>query len=241
MAPSAAEVAFHFGRRMTHPSVACRVLAIVVWSRRASGVAECSVGERVTAFYAGQVDRGSGVEVCAPTMAECYFSGGVAAEADRDGLLTIDWDDGDVGHRHVHHTHVRQSSSGDWCSGLAVPELDEDDHWVPPEIPCTILSRLHWEGSREDWNKEAVSALKSELQPDEVIDGFDWHVILRFHDADSCERAFTAINDVLRQCTEPDPESCRTHKYVKAIEYVGDEPETRRRTGRGIHTARTEL
>merc|ERR1712048_400767 len=117
---------------------------------------------------------------------------------------------------------------------------------VPPEIPCTILPRLHWEGSDPDWNRQATQALKDEYKPDELIDGFDWHVILRFNDADKCEAAYNSLDKALKQCTEMDPEKCRTHKYVKAIEYVGDDPETRRKTGRGYHNPkqnnqRTEL
>jgi hypothetical protein len=97
------------------------------------------------------------------------------------------------------------------------------------------LPRLHWEGSDPAWNKEAVDSLKAQFKPDEVIDGFDWHVILRFNDVNKCEKAYNAIDKVLKQCTEQDQEKCHTHKHVKAIEYVGDDPATRRKTGRHIH------
>merc|ERR1711974_3056 len=112
---------------------------------------------------------------------------------------------------------------------------EEDDNWVPPEIACTLLPRLHWEGSDPEWNKEAIEFLNKTYAPDETIDGFDWHVIMRFNDVDRCENAFNDLSKVLKQCKEADPEQCRTHKYVKGIEYVGDEPSVRRKTGRQYH------
>eukprot|EP00928_Gymnodinium_smaydae_P050421 TRINITY_DN33989_c0_g1_i1.p1 TRINITY_DN33989_c0_g1~~TRINITY_DN33989_c0_g1_i1.p1 ORF type:complete len:323 (+),score=68.46 TRINITY_DN33989_c0_g1_i1:50-970(+) len=123
----------------------------------------------------------------------------------------------------------------------------EESDWVPPEIPCTILPRLHWEGSDPDWNKKAVEHLRTQFAPDELIDGFDWHVILRFNDADRCERVYAELEGILNKCTESNVDLCRTHDYVKAIEYVGDTPETRRKTGRRVHqeasraAARSEL
>jgi len=219
-----------------------------LWPWQAGGLA-CPPGQQVTAFFAGSVDLGAGVEACSPEMEACYFPGRVATGPDAASMYHIDWDDGDTTNRQVHSGQVKQSPSGETCDGPAVAaaaEEEGDENWVPPEIPCTILPRLHWEGSDPEWNKEAILSLKKELEPDEVIDGFDWHVILRFNDVDKCEAAFNALNVVLSQCSESDPEKCHTHKYVKAIEYVGDDPNTRRKTGRhrydpNAQKQRTEL
>jgi len=193
----------------------------------------CPPAEPVSAFYAGQVDLGAGPAECSPEMEACYFPGKVFEGPDEAGNYMIDWDDGDTANRHVHHTKVRKIASGQPCSGPEVVlDDDEDENWVPPEIPCTILPRLHWEGSDPDWNKEAIASLKKEYRPDEVIDGFDWHVILRFHDVDKCEACFNSLSDVLKKCKQADPEKCHSHAYVKAIEYVGDDPQTRRKSGR---------
>merc|ERR1719359_1222215 len=124
------------------------------------------------------------------------------------------------------HTQVRRTLDGQTCDGPPKPESPkaatnvQEDAWIPPEIPCTILPRLHWEGSDPVWNKEAIQSLKDAYKPDEVIDGFDWHVILRFHDVNRCENVFMSLERDLKKCKEADPEKCRTHKYVKAIEYV---------------------
>merc|ERR1719188_2167965 len=99
---------------------------------------------------------------------------------------------------------VKLGSTGLTCSGPEqVPEdADDDENWVPPEIACTILPRLHWEGSEPEWNKEAIEFLRSTYNPDELIDGFDWHVIMRFNHVDRCEKTFDELNGVLQQCVE---------------------------------------
>lgn len=226
-------VAFVLSGRV--PSIAFSFLFALL--PRALYSVPCPPNEPVIAFFAGQVDLGAaGVEPCKPDMEQCHFPGRISTGPDAEGNYMIDWDDGDLSNRKVHHMKVKQSSSGEACAGPSpAPPAEDDDNWVPPEIPCTILPRLHWEGSDPEWNKEAVAALKNEYKPDEVIDGFDWHVILRFNDADRCEATYKSLDTTLSKCKETDPEKCRTHKYVKAIEYVGDDPETRRKTGRRIH------
>uniref|UniRef100_A0A7R9ZZV4 Uncharacterized protein n=1 Tax=Pyrodinium bahamense TaxID=73915 RepID=A0A7R9ZZV4_9DINO len=201
--------------------------------------APCVPGEPVAAFFAGQVDLGggSGITTCTPEMEQCYFPGRIHSGPDAEGIFDINWDDGDTTNRRVHHSHTRRGDTAQPCDGPVPPPSEEDEDWVPPEIPCTILPRLHWEGSDPEWNKEAIESLRNEYQPDEVIDGFDWHVILRFNDVNRCEAAYSSLDSALQKCTEPDPEKCRTHKYVKAVEYVGDDPDTRRRTGRQHHNA----
>lgn len=198
-------------------------------------------------------------EACTPEHEECYFAAAVNSGPNAQGYYLVDWDDGSTKSRRVPSTQVKQASSGQICQakkggGKAAPagkkdskkasppppppaDIDEDENWTPPEIPCTVMPRLHWEGSDPEWNKEAIDSLRKKFKPDELIDGFDWHVILRFNDADRCEKAYKSLEAVLNKCTESDPEQCRTHKYVKAIEYVGDDPETRRKTGRKVHKA----
>jgi len=220
----------------------------------------CPPGEPVHAFFAGEIDLGKGPEPCKPEMEDCHYSAKISSGPDASGTITVDWDDADPNVRQVAFSQVKSVSTGETCDGpkpkagkvppkaakkqeapqqqKAPPQAPpgaHDDNWVPPEIPCTILPRLHWEGSDPAWNKEAIASLRSEFNPDEVIDGFDWHVILRFNDADKCEAAFNALAKVLGQCKDTDQEKCHTHKYVKAVEYVGDEPEARRSSGRHHH------
>jgi len=218
----------------------------------------CPPGEAVTAFFAGEIDLGKGAEPCKPSMDDCYYGGKVNQGPDASGTMTIDWDDADENNRKVVHSQVRHAKTGEACdpppppkkagkvpkaaqappkAATPPPKADAaaDDNWVPPEIPCTILPRLHWEGSDPAWNKQAIENLKKDFNPDEVIDGFDWHVILRFNDVNRCESTFNSLAAVLKQCKEADQEKCHTHQYVKAIEYVGDEPEVRRQSGRHIH------
>eukprot|EP00929_Paragymnodinium_shiwhaense_P119675 TRINITY_DN91560_c0_g1_i1.p1 TRINITY_DN91560_c0_g1~~TRINITY_DN91560_c0_g1_i1.p1 ORF type:complete len:312 (-),score=70.15 TRINITY_DN91560_c0_g1_i1:129-1064(-) len=202
-------------------------------------------------------------EDCTPEMYECYRDAVVSSGPDSSGRYTVDWEDGDDRDRLVPAAQVKRASDEETCDTTAeatkktsgastaqtkkdskpkaapkeapVPNFDDDEEWTPPEIPCTIMPRLHWEGSDPAWNKDAVEALRKKYDPDELIDGFDWHVILRFNDADRCEKTYKSLEAVLNKCKEPDPENCRTHKYVKAIEYVGDDPDTRRKTGRKYH------
>lgn len=222
------------GRRASASLLAAALLALP-----ADGSYLCPPGERVMAFFAGQVDLGGGtVEACKPELEQCFFPGSVDSGPNQEGIFVINWDDGDETVRHVHHTKVQRTSTGEACDGppeQLFPEQGGEEDWVPPEIACTVMPRLHWEGSEEEWNRKAVAALKKELKPDEVIDGFDWHVILRFNSADRCEEAYEALQSVLKLCKEKNPEDCRTHKYVKAVEYVGDDPETRRKSGRSHH------
>lgn len=203
-----------------------------------AGAVTCNPGEAAQAFYAGSVAEGQ----CNPTMAQCWFFGTIAEGPSADGVFTMNWEDGDPENRQVHHSKVKKRETGEVCSlpeaGYEDEDYEEDPPWEPPEIPCTILPRLHWEGSDPKWNKEAIDALKAEWKPDEVIDGFDWHVILRFNEANRCEQCFNTIKAVLDKCE--DVEKCYTHPYIKAIEYVGDDPETRRQTGRTVHVPEPE-
>lgn len=220
-------------------------LLLVGLLARPSCAADCKAGEPVAAFFAGEVDRGNGPEACKPDMELCFFPGKIASGPDADGTYTIDWDDGDANNRKVQHASVKHASSGQACSGPLQLGTEADDHWTPPEIACTILPRLHWEGSDPEWNSAAIALLRQDYQPDELIDGFDWHVILRFYDVNRCERTYAALDKILKSCTDQNPDACRTHKYVKAIEYVGDDPETRRKSGRHVFVptkeARDEL
>jgi len=217
----------------------------------------CPPGEPVLAFFKGEIELGSGPVPCKPDMNDCYYGGKIGSGPDAAGIITIDWEDEDPANRQVIHTQVKSAATGEACDGppKAAPKASkapprkaqeapkpkapepasDDNNWVPPEIPCTILPRLHWEGSDPAWNKEAIEFLKQEYNPDEVIDGFDWHVIVRFNDVNRCESAFKSLEKVLSQCKESDQEKCHTHKYIKAIEYVGDEPEVRRQSGRHMH------
>jgi hypothetical protein len=218
---------------------------------------------------------GSGLVDCSPENDACYFDARVAKAVDDEGFYLVDWDDGDARSRRMTEvrrastgtpcggkaasasqaasvttatvtTRPTTTTTTTQAPRKEAPKQGEDDGWTPPEIPCTILPRLHWEGSDGTWNKNAIEALRNAYKPDEVIDGFDWHVILRFNDADRCEQAYDDLKATLDKCAESDSEKCRTHDYVKAIEYVGDDPETRRKTGRKIHKdgsprGRTEL
>jgi len=222
----------------------------------------CPPGQAVTAFFAGEIDLGQGPVPCQPDMNDCYYGGKISSGPDSSGTITIDWEDGDPNVRSVPYTQVRHGTTGETCDGPPPPKKvgkvppkakaaqqeppkatpppkapfnPDSDNWVPPEIACTILPRLHWEGSDPAWNKEAIESLKKEFKPDEVIDGFDWHVILRFNDVNKCEASFDAIAKVLQQCKETDQEKCHTHKYIKALEYVGDAPDVRRQSGRHVH------
>merc|ERR1719162_1812990 len=115
-------------------------------------------------------------------MGECWFPAGVESGPNAEGVYTLIWEDGDPDHRQVHASRARRTSTSEECGEPAPYELPEGDGgWTPPEIACTILGRMHWEGSDAAWNKDAVDKLKEEFLPDEVIDGFDWHVIFRFN------------------------------------------------------------
>mmetsp|Transcript_38558 Transcript_38558/g.86711 ORF Transcript_38558/g.86711 Transcript_38558/m.86711 type:complete len:239 (+) Transcript_38558:144-860(+) len=203
----------------------------------------CEPGEAVSAFFAGQVEIKGEQKLCEPSMDYCYFPARVASGPDvRTGNYWVKWDDGDTNNRQVHYSQVKQASSGLACASYddVLKDADEsvDATAESLEIPCTILPRLHWEGQDPEWNKEAIEAIAKELQPDEVIDGFDWHVILRFIDANRCEQVYESLQAVLSKCMDPDWDNCRTHKYIKWIEYVGDDPETRRKSGRTVHKKR---
>lgn len=188
----------------------------------------CSEGEAVQAFFAGELDRGLGSEPCTPASPECYFPASIASAPDTEGVYMVDWDDGGTHNRKVHASHVFRDSTGEACGELeASHRSDFDDDWVAPKIPCTILARLHWEASDPEWNRLAVSSLRADFAPDEVIDGFDWHAILRFDSVDRCEAAFVTMDNLLKSCKNP--ERCYTHPYVNAIEYVGPSPEMRRK------------
>mmetsp|Transcript_57612 Transcript_57612/g.106493 ORF Transcript_57612/g.106493 Transcript_57612/m.106493 type:complete len:242 (-) Transcript_57612:62-787(-) len=207
----------------------------------------CEPGEAVLAFFAGQVEVSGELKLCEPSMEFCYFGARIASGPDvRTGNYWVKWDDGDTNNRQVHYSQVKQASSGLACASYDDVLQDSDESVDAAiaeesfEIPCTILPRLHWEGQDPEWNKEAIEAITKDLHPDEVIDGFDWHVILRFFDADRCEQVYEALHAVLSKCMDPDWENCRTHKYIKWIEYVGDDPETRRKSGRAIHKAKNE-
>eukprot|EP00747_Dinoflagellata_sp_TGD_P185782 gnl/TRDRNA2_/TRDRNA2_42505_c0_seq1.p1 gnl/TRDRNA2_/TRDRNA2_42505_c0~~gnl/TRDRNA2_/TRDRNA2_42505_c0_seq1.p1 ORF type:complete len:236 (-),score=31.98 gnl/TRDRNA2_/TRDRNA2_42505_c0_seq1:179-886(-) len=202
--------------------------------------AVCPAGVAVTAFFAGEVDLGSGNVPCTPSMEQCYFPGKVHSGPDSDGIYMINWDDEDPNNRMVHATNVKRTS-GQACDGpapAAAAVAEDEDNWVPPEIPCTVMPRLHWEASDPKFNKEAVESLKRGYKPDEVLDGFDWHVVLRFNDVDRCENTYNSLQRELAKCKEQDREKCRTHPYVKEIEYVGDDPATRRKTGRAVHSSK---
>eukprot|EP00747_Dinoflagellata_sp_TGD_P097398 gnl/TRDRNA2_/TRDRNA2_167130_c0_seq1.p1 gnl/TRDRNA2_/TRDRNA2_167130_c0~~gnl/TRDRNA2_/TRDRNA2_167130_c0_seq1.p1 ORF type:complete len:203 (-),score=30.21 gnl/TRDRNA2_/TRDRNA2_167130_c0_seq1:6-614(-) len=168
----------------------------------------CAMGEEVTAFFAGEVNVGGGGESCNPTMSECWFLARIDAGPDAAGVYTLSWADGDPDARKVHASHTKRVSSGEACglpkvyAGKGPAEDQEGSAWNAPEIPCTTLLRLHWEGSDIKWNGEAIKELKAELLPDEVIDGFDWHLVMRFHDVDRCERAYETVARVVGQCDD---------------------------------------
>eukprot|EP00403_Amphidinium_massartii_P040512 CAMPEP_0178452024 /NCGR_PEP_ID=MMETSP0689_2-20121128/44010_1 /TAXON_ID=160604 /ORGANISM="Amphidinium massartii, Strain CS-259" /LENGTH=244 /DNA_ID=CAMNT_0020077675 /DNA_START=13 /DNA_END=747 /DNA_ORIENTATION=- len=204
----------------------------------------CQQGEAVSAFFAGQVEVDGVAQQCTPSMNACYFAARIASGPDvRTGNYWVNWDDGDTNNRQVHFTQVwRGGTPGYACGGVEddAGAVDASIADNAMEIPCTILPRLHWEGQDPEWNKEAIESITKEYQPDEVIDGFDWHVILRFNDANRCEQVYTSIETVLKKCMDPEPENCRTHKFIKSLEYVGDDPATRRKTGRTVYKPGSE-
>eukprot|EP00403_Amphidinium_massartii_P009902 CAMPEP_0178429318 /NCGR_PEP_ID=MMETSP0689_2-20121128/30738_1 /TAXON_ID=160604 /ORGANISM="Amphidinium massartii, Strain CS-259" /LENGTH=237 /DNA_ID=CAMNT_0020051131 /DNA_START=1 /DNA_END=710 /DNA_ORIENTATION=- len=188
----------------------------------------CAIGEEVSAFYNGRINLGRGDEPCQSTMERCWLDATVSAGPNGIGIYTVDWADGRSEYKNVHSFFVRRKTTEEPCGESpedAVEDDPEDDGWIAPDLACTTLIRLHWEGSEPQWNKQAINALKAECLPDEVIDGFDWHVIFRFHDVNQCERVYKTISNVLEKCL--DREHCYTHPYVKDIEYVGDTPAAR--------------
>jgi len=199
----------------------------------------CIMGEMVWAVFQGIADLGrGGYEQCHAAHDGCWFPARVAS-FDGDFYI-VQWDDGDQSHRRVPAGLVRRRFTEELCSVPVVYDYnDPEDPWQPSEIPCTILLRLHWNASKVKWRKRAISKLRKEHLPDEVIGGFEWHVIFRFHVVNQCERVFKTIHKVLKTCA--DPEECYAHEYVKGIEYVGDDPNTRKVSGRHLHEQRDEL
>ena len=108
--------------------------------------------------------------------------------------------------------HMRRTQSGRQCGWDPTREVVK-----PQEVP-TLLLRMHWEASNLGWRSSALSEIKKELLPDEVVSDFDWHVILRFVDHMVCEKAHEILRTTLTSCQ--DPNSCYKHPYVRAIEYV---------------------
>eukprot|EP00931_Biecheleriopsis_adriatica_P016953 TRINITY_DN12330_c0_g1_i2.p1 TRINITY_DN12330_c0_g1~~TRINITY_DN12330_c0_g1_i2.p1 ORF type:complete len:194 (-),score=38.59 TRINITY_DN12330_c0_g1_i2:58-639(-) len=162
----------------------------------AAALTSCAIGEKVDAYFGGEVDLGDGFgEPCNPTVKECWF----AAE--------------------VHATHTRRTSTGEACgdgSGTVRPSEELES------LPCTLLLHLHWEASDEAWRTTASQRLEEELMPDEVIGDFDWHLIFRYRDVGVCEQAHATLQSLLRTC--PDEDRCYVHPYVKAVELIGHEP-----------------
>ncbi|CAE8609585.1 unnamed protein product [Polarella glacialis] len=195
----------------------------------------CLPGESVSAFFAGEVQiqvAGLGQDQeCQPEVEECFFGGQVYSGPDAEGHYTINWDDGDSQHRRVHHSHVRHAALDEACDGPTGP-IQDHDTYVPSRIPCTILVKLQGGDSDRDWMQEAVAMFKTDYQPDEVVDGFEWYIILRFYDANRCEASFRSLAAAIRKCEDMDLEACVTSKYLRTIEYIGDDPATRRETGR---------
>mmetsp|Transcript_17681 Transcript_17681/g.40009 ORF Transcript_17681/g.40009 Transcript_17681/m.40009 type:complete len:240 (+) Transcript_17681:54-773(+) len=213
------------------------ILAGFLLGSTASGSLICAIGEQIEAYFAGEVQVGAGNEPCNPTMPECWFPAEIESGPDFFGVYTVSWGDGDTNYREVHASTTRRSLTDEACGS---PEGDtgpmtEDDEWERPEIACTIMPQLHWEASEPEWNAHALRALREEFAPDEVLDCFRWHVVFRFYDVDRCEQAYETLNNLLSRCK--DPEKCYAHPYVKAVRYIGDDPETRRMTGRHIHKA----
>eukprot|EP00927_Polykrikos_kofoidii_P063303 TRINITY_DN58111_c0_g1_i1.p1 TRINITY_DN58111_c0_g1~~TRINITY_DN58111_c0_g1_i1.p1 ORF type:complete len:301 (-),score=24.32 TRINITY_DN58111_c0_g1_i1:129-1031(-) len=186
---------------------------------------ECASGELVDAYFGGEVDLGSGAEPCNPTVSECWYPAEIEVGPDDDGIYEVAWSDRSEEFRAVHGSLTRRSLDGTAC-GFA----SEKAPYPQPlqEVPCTIVPQFHWEGSTPSWNREAISALRAELVPDEFVEGFDWHVIFRFHDLDHCERAYETLAFVLQGCECP--ERCYRHPYVKSVEYVGGDPASRRKS-----------
>jgi len=189
----------------------------------------CAIGEHVEAYFAGEVELGAGIEPCNPTMAECWFPAEISEGPDSNGVYLVDWDDAHEHFRLVHATQTKRTLDGEACgqSSALQKHADDDALLSTPDIPCTIVLRLHWEASEPTWNRQAVANLKEEFLPDEIIDDFEWHVIFRYLDVDHCEQTHNTLWNLLKDCA--DKERCYAHPYVKGIHYIGDSPETRRK------------
>jgi len=213
----------------------------------------CAIGEEVLAYFAGEIEIGGGREACLPTRPGCWFPATVDEGPDPYGVYLVSWADGEDSHRAVHASGLKRTLSGELCgSGEEAVRASKKKEWKPPQLDCTLLLQLHWEASEAEWREAAMNTLRVELAPDEVVAGFDWHVIFRYQDPDRCELAYETVASVLRRCTkkEGDAERCYAHPLVRAVEYVGEEPALRRRreaAGGGSETttprrsARSEL
>eukprot|EP00913_Durusdinium_trenchii_P026781 g25122.t1 len=185
----------------------------------------CPERHAVIAFFAGEVEKAETKVPCSPALAECYFAGTVHSGPDGGGHYFIDWEDGNENFRRVHHSQVWLLENGQVCDEQQDQQQDE---WVPisPTVrrKCTLLLRLHWEAWDPTWSAEGIQAVARDLQAEEVIDGFDWHVIMRFKTRMMCRSAFQRMEKLLNTCNETDLELCRVHPYVKAVELLREMP-----------------
>lgn len=178
----------------------------------------CKPGEQVHAYFAGEIEQSDvfGLrEPCNPSLHDCWFDAKVKEGPDAHGVYTILWADSGVASSAVHAMHMRHTS-GRQC-GWDPWDTTRVKPRTVPRLPSHLL-RMHWEASDFRWRSNALSEIKKEVLPDEVVSDFDWHVILRYGDQMACEKAHEILRTTLTSCQ--DPNSCYRHPYVRAIEYV---------------------
>ncbi|CAE8591642.1 unnamed protein product [Polarella glacialis] len=157
-------------------------------------------------------------------MPHCWFSAEVDEGPDEAGVYRVSWvfDGGEETalFRQVYAKHVRRQLTGEACGKRSFEATTSTSEEFVDSPNCTLLLQLHWEGSNESWNSLATKKLQEELMPDEVIGGFDWHVIFRFSAGriDACEKAHDTVQSVLLKYE--DQEQCYTHPYVKAVSLI---------------------
>eukprot|EP00439_Symbiodinium_sp_Y106_P042891 s283_g5.t1 len=194
----------------------CSWVVICVIIAPADPAEPCQDGEQVWAYFAGEVDFGDGVaEPCNPSMKECWFDAEVQHGPDDHGVYHVVWADATPSFQEVHGSQLLRLDSNKAC-GVARAAASETSQDRGPVAP-TLLLRLHWEASDVAWRADAVAKLREDFGPEEVIDDFDWHVIMRFKHAAACEEVRDLLQNLVNLCD--DPESCFRHPYVQAVDY----------------------
>ncbi|CAE7710959.1 unnamed protein product [Symbiodinium microadriaticum] len=159
-------------------------IVICVTSAPPDPAEPCPGGEQVWAYFAGEVDFGDGVaEPCNPSIKECWFDAEVQYGPDEHGVYHVVWADGTPSFREVHGSQLLRLDSDKACGTAAALQASQDRGPIAP----TLLLRLHWEASDDAWHADAVAKLREDFGPEEVIDDFDWHVIMRFKHTAACE------------------------------------------------------
>ncbi|CAE7443295.1 unnamed protein product [Symbiodinium natans] len=217
----------------------CLVASVAVCLARAHEAPPCISGEQVQAYFAGEVDFGDGVgEPCNPSLKECWFDAEVQSGPDEHGTYHVTWADATPSFREaqllllircssdcweVHGSQLHRAASDEACgiaAGAALQSTEDTGagRMRRPTAPSpTLMLRLHWEASDVAWRDEAIAKLRAEFRPQQVIGDFDWHVVMRFGDPESCDEAHDILRSLLSLCV--DSEGCFRHPFVQAVEY----------------------